>query len=341
MRTIFDDPDELDPFVEEYLTKFSPKKVDTQISDPITFIDLFAGIGGFRLALDSLGCKCTWSCEIDPHAQQTYLLNHGDRPHGDIYSIPVSQIPNHDILCAGFPCQAFSSGGKRFGFSESRGILFFHVADIIAHHRPACVFLENVRGLLSHEGGETFQVILKVLRSLGYLVYYKVIDAYPWVPQHRRRVYIIGFREPLNFSFPDPPNQSPVLGDILLDQVDPKYTLTDGLWEYRQRRAKTPPHFWGFGLFGPEDVSYTLSKRYYIDGHEIYIRQDGKNPRMLSPRECARLMGYPDSFKFIYTELFGNPKLEDETYKQFGNSVVPPVIRSIGAQILKSLKGSE
>ena len=327
-----------------------------------SFIDLFAGIGGLRRGFDPLGGICVFTSEWDKYSQLTYKANH-DCNHevaGDITKVPLTDIPSHDLLLAGFPCQPFSIAGvskknalgRAHGFAcEAQGTLFFDVAQIIAHHRPRAFLLENVKNLVNHDRGRTFEVIHRTLtEELGYQVHWKVIDARSWVPQHRERIFIVGFREPNDFTFanmevPDPLN-GPKLGSILhsmdgLTEEDhlfvnqktgralEKYTLTDHLWNYLQEYAakhRAAGNGFGFGLVGPQDVTRTLSARYYKDGSEILLKQArGKNPRRLTPRECARLMGFeqPGGKRFLI------PVSDTQAYKQFGNAVVVPVVEAV------------
>lgn len=309
------------------------------------FIDLFAGIGGIRLAFESVGGECVFSSEINPFACQTYEANHGDKPAGDITQVDESDIPDHDVLVAGFPCQPFSIAGvskkkslnREHGFRDkTQGTLFFDISRIISRKKPAAFLLENVKNLVSHDGGKTFETILDVLEEEGYHVHWKVIDARHVVPQHRERIYIVGFRDNIAFSFPDFRNREPVLGDILEQRVDEKYTLTNKLWEYLQKYAekhREKGNGFGFGLFGKDDVARTLSARYYKDGSEILVKQKNKNPRRLTPKECARLMGFPDSFRQVVSDT--------QAYKQFGNSVVVPVVKKIAEQMVKSIECPE
>jgi DNA (cytosine-5)-methyltransferase 1 len=312
-----------------------------------TFVDLFAGIGGFRLALQALGGQCAFSCEWDNHAQDTYEANFGDRPAGDIRLIDAQSIPDHDILTAGFPCQPFSIAGvskknalgQQHGFrDETQGTLFFEVARILAAKRPQAFILENVKHLLRHDRGHTFSVILRTLtEELGYHVQYQVIDASLVVPQHRERVFIVGTRQACGFGFPAPEEiarrrRFASLGALLEPSPPAKYTLTDHLWNYLQAYAakhKAAGNGFGFGLNGPNDITRTLSARYYKDGSEILIRQRGRNPRRLTPRECARLMGFPDTFKIVSSDT--------QAYKQFGNAVVVPVVEAIAEKLVLSL----
>lgn len=321
------------------------------------FIDLFAGIGGIRKGFDAIGGHCVFTSEWNKYAQQTYAANFRDNhpPHGDITAIGTDEIPEHDVLLAGFPCQPFSiagvskknSLGRKHGFlDETQGTLFFDVARIIKARRPAAFLLENVKNLTSHDKGRTFQVILRTLtEELGYNVWHKVIDAQHFVPQHRERIVIVGFREEVPFSWDDlelPARGSVRLRSILHPEngtekaeppytlgpsaaVNGKYTLTDKLWQYLQGYAdkhKAAGNGFGFGLVTPDDVARTLSARYYKDGSEILVSQGRRqNPRRLTPRECARLMGYGDDFRI--------PVSDTQAYKQFGNSVAVPVFEAV------------
>jgi DNA (cytosine-5)-methyltransferase 1 len=306
-----------------------------------TFIDLFAGIGGTRRGFESAGGRCVFTSEWDKYAQLTYLANFGDKPWGDIQAIRSSDIPDFDILLAGFPCQPFSiagvskknSLGRAHGFQdEKQGNLFFDLARILADKKPAGFMLENVKNLVSHDKGNTFRVIMDTLDLLGYKTSYKVIDAKNYVPQHRERTYIVGFRkdmvpEDFQFRFPDV-KTTHVLKDILDAEVDDKYTLTDGLWAYLQGYAakhKEKGNGFGFGLADLNGTTRTLSARYYKDGSEILIPQKGKNPRRLTPRECARLMGFPDNHVIPVSDM--------QAYKQFGNSIVVPVVKSVAKEV--------
>lgn len=326
-----------------------------------TFIDLFAGIGGIRLGFESAGGTCVFTSEWNDWSKKTYQENFGD-DHlfiGDIVPFPAEEVPDHDILLAGFPCQPFSIAGvskknalgKPHGFEcTTQGTLFFDVARIIANKRPKAFLLENVKNLISHDKGNTFRVILQTLRDeLGYEVHYKVIDGKNWVPQHRERILIVGFKDTTKFSWDDIeiPNTKHTMRDILHPQdgsevveepytfgdkakVHSKYVLSDKLWAYLQDYAakhKAKGNGFGFGLVSEDDTSRTLSARYYKDGSEILVfRGKGKNPRRLTPRECARLMGFPDSFKI--------PVSDTQAYQQFGNSVVVPVMKEVAKNIV-------
>ncbi|MDO8412225.1 MAG: DNA (cytosine-5-)-methyltransferase [Gallionellaceae bacterium] len=325
------------------------------------FIDLFAGIGGIRKAFEQIGGRCVFTSEWDSYAQKTYAENFRDGHPiaGDITQVPAADIPDHDVLLAGFPCQPVSIAGvskknalgKAHGFAcETQGTLFFDVARIIETKRPRAFLLENVKNLISHDKGRTFDVIRRTLTNdLGYHIHYRVIDGAHFVPQHRERILIVGFREPIAFDFdalPLPPKGEHKLKDILhrtdgsepelkwdegrffdhkKQRVQNKYTLTDNLWLYLQNYAekhRLKGNGFGFGLVKPGDVTRTLSARYYKDGSEILVYQGTrKNPRRLTPRECARLMGYPDTFRI--------PVSDTRAYKQFGNSVVVDVMSHV------------
>lgn len=310
---------------------------------PLRFIDLFCGIGGFRIAFDRAGGTCVFSSDWDKHSQVTYQANFGEKPHGDIYSVADNDIPGFDILCAGFPCQPFSiagvskklSLGRKHGFDdEKQGNLFFKLAEIIDLKRPSAFVLENVKNLRGHDKGRTFEVIHHTLTNvLGYHVHYRVIDAQSVVPQHRERIFIVGFKDPFSFEFPNFPTQGPKLSSILEKEVPAKYTLTDHLWQYLQNYAKkhqAAGNGFGFGMVTGDSVTRTLSARYHKDGSEILVSQGARrNPRRLTPRECARLMGYPETFKI--------PVSDTQAYRQFGNSVVVPVVERIASAVVTAL----
>lgn len=309
------------------------------------FIDLFAGIGGLRRGFEPIGGRCVFTAEWDEKCQETYRLNYPDNHEiaGDIrpYAEDPDKIPEHDVLLAGFPCQPFSIAGvskknalgRPHGFlCDTQGTLFFDTAQIIAHHRPAAFVLENVKNLERHDGGRTFATIINVLRKeLKYHVQTRVISSEPWVPQKRERIFIVGFREPTRFdlsSLKVPlPGNGPKLGSILESDVDPKYTLTPKLWQYLQdykTKHNAAGNGFGYSLFGPDDVTRTLSARYYKDGSEILVDQPGNRPRRLTPRECARLMGFDGD-----GQTFRIGVSDTQAYKQFGNAVVVPVVRFI------------
>lgn len=326
------------------------------MSQGFTFIDLFAGIGGLRLAMQSIGGRCVFTSEWDKFAKITYEENFKDNREvrGDIQKIDAEEIPEHNVLCAGFPCQPFSLAGvskknalgRAHGFlDETQGTLFFDVVRVLRHHMPEAFLLENVKNLTSHDKGKTYSVIVGALEALGYTVSAKIIDAQHFLPQHRQRIVLVGFLQETGFNFSD--LQLPEKGKVRLKSilhpedgsedaeghftigeqatVSSKYTLSDHLWKYLQDyKAKHAKAGNGFGcsVVGPADVSRTLSARYHKDGSEILIDQgSGKNPRRLTPRECARLMGYGDEFKI--------PVSDTQAYRQFGNSVAVPVFREV------------
>ena len=315
--------------------------------DSYSFIDLFAGIGGMRLAFESTDARCVYSNEWNKYSQQTYYANFGVQPDGDITKIPADNIPNHDILVAGFPCQPFSiagvskknSLGRATGFEDkTQGTLFFDVCRILKAKRPKAFMLENVKNLCSHDKGRTFKIIQEALEELNYKIFYKIVDGQGYVPQHRERIVIVGFDmmryNNIDFAFNLKPIDKPLkLKDILEPEVDSKYTLSDKLWTYLQNYAvkhKQAGNGFGFGIAPLDGVTRTMSARYYKDGSEILIEQDGKNPRRLTPRECARLQGFPDSFKI--------PVSDTQAYKQFGNSVVVPLMSEIAKLIVSKLE---
>ena len=319
-----------------------------------TFIDLFAGMGGFRLAMQAQGGKCVFSSEWNVYSQKTYFSNFGDMPFGDITKeVTKSFIPDKfDVLCAGFPCQPFSiagvskkkSLGRETGFKDkTQGTLFFDVADIISRHRPKAFFLENVKNLTSHDKGNTFRVIYDTLKELRYSVHYLVMDGQTYVPQHRERIMIVGFDEDVyggkeTFTFPEQHEATRSVKEILDPNIAPKYTLSDKLWAYLQSYAekhRAKGNGFGYGLVDLNGITRTLSARYYKDGSEILIPQGkGKNPRRLSPRECARLMGYPDEYRI--------DRVSDvQAYRQCGNSVIVPLITAVSEQIIKTLQNAK
>lgn len=304
-----------------------------------TFTDLFAGIGGMRLAFEAAGGECVFSCEYNKYAQLTYKANFHEVPAGDITQIDERDIPAHDILVAGFPCQPFSIAGvskknalgRPTGFADqTQGTLFFDVCRILKYRRPCAFVLENVRNLKSHDRGRTFSVILSSLDELDYEVHHAVLDGQLFVPQHRERIFIVGFDRhrcgsAVDFNFAiTPMTGRPRIRDILEETVDARYTLSDQLWNYLQdyaARHKAAGHGFGYGLTDPDGIARTLSARYYKDGSEILLPQSGRNPRRLTPRECARLQGFPDSFVI--------PVSDTQAYRQFGNSVVVPLVTRI------------
>lgn len=348
---------------DEYVTKVAEDPVaydlfsdffNVPFPDPkepkFTFIDLFAGMGGFRLAMQAQGGKCVFSSEWNKYAQKTYLANFGEMPFGDITKkITKSYIPQKfDVLCAGFPCQPFSiagvskkkSLGRETGFKDkTQGTLFFDVADIISRHRPKAFFLENVKNLMSHDKGNTFKVIKGTLEELRYSLHYLVMDGQTYVPQHRERIMIVGFDQDVfhgeeQFVFPEQKQSTRSIKEILDPDIDEKYTLSDKLWNYLQNYAekhRAKGNGFGFGMVDLNGISRTLSARYYKDGSEILIPQNGgKNPRRLSPRECARLMGYPDDYRLSQVS-------DVQAYRQCGNSVVVPLITAVSEQLIKTM----
>ncbi|MTH80144.1 DNA (cytosine-5-)-methyltransferase [Paracoccus aestuariivivens] len=343
--------------VIKFLRMHIEARKGVQSAGDFTFIDLFAGIGGLRKAMANAGGRCVFTSEWDTFAQKTYHANFPDnRPiAGDIREVDAADIPEHDVLVAGFPCQPFSIAGvskknalgRLHGFQdETQGTLFFDVLRILMHHRPAAFLLENVKNLKSHDKGRTFDVIRrKLTEELGYTLHTRIIDAANFVPQHRERIVMVGFRENTGFSFDDlvlPGRAGRGMRDVLHPEdgsevpeshftigrdarVSDKYTLSDKLWQYLQGYAekhKAAGNGFGFGLVDGDSISRTLSARYYKDGSEILVsRGAGNNPRRLTPRECARLMGYDDSFRI--------PVSDTQAYKQFGNSVAVPVFAEV------------
>lgn len=347
--------------VIELLRSVAETRTGIPAPGSFSFIDLFAGIGGMRRGFETIGGKCVFTSEWDRFSQETYRANYpmDHELAGDITKIAAEDIPPHDVLLAGFPCQPFSlagvskknSLGRAHGFQcNVQGTLFFDVARIIAHHRPKAFLLENVKNLKSHDKGRTFDVIMTTLQEdLGYQVQTRIIDARSWVPQHRERIFLVGFRDGNDFSFEDMALPDPALGPRLeyalhredgsegpdkhfttgaRDRIDPRYTLSDHLWGYLQDYAekhRLKGNGFGFGLVGPGDVARTLSARYHKDGSEILVKQRRKNPRRLTPRECARLMGFEKPGE----KAFRIPVSDTQAYRQFGNAVVVPVVEAI------------
>lgn len=313
-----------------------------------TFIDLFAGIGGMRIAYERAGGHCVYSNEWNRYSQKTYFANFGEYPDDDITKVNAADIPNHDILVAGFPCQPFSiagvskkqSLGRATGFEDkTQGTLFFDVCRILKEKRPKAFMLENVKNLCSHDKGRTFKVIQESLEELNYKIFFRILDGKSYVPQHRERIVIVGFDQErygknVTFEFNLPLSEkTPVIRDILESDVSDKYTLSDKLWVYLQNYAakhKAAGNGFGYGIAPLDGVSRTISARYYKDGSEILIAQNGKNPRKLTPRECARLQGFPDSFKI--------PVSDTQAYKQFGNSVVVPLMSEVAKLVIYNLR---
>lgn len=338
--SIVEDPEEL----------YIPLKFDVpfppKANPKFKFIDLFAGIGGIRLAYQNLSGKCVFTSEWNNFAKKTYEANFGEVPFGDITKISETDIPDHDVLLAGFPCQPFSIAGvskknalgRKHGFlDETQGTLFFDIARILEYKRPKAFMLENVKNLISHDKGNTFKVIKNTLTELDYSIHYQVLDGKHFVPQHRERIIIVGFRNDSfkgkeNFQFPKLPEPTSKIKDILEEEIETKYTLTDKLWKYLQNYAakhKAQGNGFGFGMTDLNGISRTISARYYKDGSEILIPQDSINPRRLTPRECARLQGFPDEFVI--------PVSDNQAYRQFGNSVTVPLIQAVGKQLVKEL----
>jgi DNA (cytosine-5)-methyltransferase 1 len=358
----------------EQLRLFSKDYLTLEATKGFRFIDLFAGIGGLRRGFESIGGECVFTSEWDKYAAQTYLANYSNSDdhimEGDITNVEAKDIPKHDVLLAGFPCQPFSIAGvskknalgREHGFRcEAQGTLFFDVARILEYHMPSAFLLENVKNLVNHDKGRTFRIIRETLENeLGYKIYTRVIDAKGFVPQHRERIYIVGFRESNEFTFDNlivpNPLKGPRLESILHPQdgteepeghytvgkqgiVHHKYTLTDNLWKYLQeyaRKHREKGNGFGFGLCSPKDVARTLSARYYKDGSEILIEQEGKNPRRLTPRECARLMGFDPARQ----SEFKIPVSDMQAYKQFGNSVVVPVVEAVARHMAPWIEGA-
>lgn len=328
------------------------------------FIDLFAGIGGIRLGLERAGGACVYSVEIDPHARRTYAANFGPCEAADIRSVVPSKLPPYDVLAAGFPCQPFSiagvskklSLGREHGFADMKsGNLFFEIVKIADATEPAVLFLENVKNLRTHDRGNTFRVILAELDRLGYEVSHDVIDARPWVPQHRERTFIVGLSRKVfggrRFAFPPlPTGPGPTMRDILEPWFDRKYVLSEHLWEYLQEYAakhKRAGNGFGFGIVSGDGVARTLSARYHKDGSEILIDTGSRRPRRLTPTECARLMGFgnprlvapvvPLDEVDRQPDEFVIPVSDTQAYRQFGNSVVVPVVEHLGRALAEQI----
>ncbi len=313
-----------------------------------SFIDLFAGLGGFRLALESLGAKCVYSCEWDKHAQEVYKNNFGEIPNGDITKINEKSIPDHDVLCAGFPCQAFSISGKQRGFDDSRGTLFFDVARIVKEKKPKIVFMENVKNFATHDKGNTLKVVKSVMEELGYNFYYKVLNAIDYgIPQKRERIYMVCFRKDLDvneFGFPRTFVLKKHVEDILLKDeqlVAGLYVKRDDTY-YNDKKDNISSNKsirlgvvnkggQGERIYSTKGIAITLS----ANGGGVFARTGGYlvngKPRKLHQRECARLMGFPDSYIMS--------KNKNQAYKQFGNSVVVDVLQYIGIEIGEKLGG--
>lgn len=308
----------------------------------VKIVDLFAGIGGIRLGVEQAfgSVDCVFTSEIDKYAVTTYKANFKDSHiFGDIKQVNENDVPDHDVLLAGFPCQPFSQAGLKKGFTDTRGTLFFDIERILLAKQPKAFLLENVKQLKGHDKGRTFQTIIDHLNKAGYKVFYEILKAKDFgVPQNRERIYIVGFLDhSINFEFPKPTNLPTRVGDILDDIVDEKYTISDKLWSGHKRRKelnKLNGKGFGYSLFN-KDSKYTntISARYYKDGSEILIEQENKNPRKLTPREAARLQGFSEEYVI--------PVSDAQAYKQFGNSVAVPVIKAIATEIKKALNKIE
>ncbi len=350
----FQDPQQLLPF------DTAPETIYTGV--PFTFIDLFAGIGGFRAGLQAVGGSCVYSSEWDKYSAKTYSEWYRD-PHTDqrdFTTIDYSGIPPHDVLAAGFPCQPFSlagvskknSMGRPHGFADrEHGNLFFAICEAAVENEPPVLFLENVKNLKSHDKGKTWRVIQQALTECGYHVFHSNIDACGWVPQHRERIFIVCFRKDvfgddrraIHFRFPDPPRTQPELASILDPEPASKYMLSDALWKWLQDHSakhRSAGNGFGYGIAEPDGVTRTLSARYHKDGSEILILQNGwRNPRRLTPDEAALLQGFDER----YSHLFGHddrfPIVVSDTqaYRQLGNAVVPKVVEAIGNRIASVL----
>lgn len=346
----------LNNFSNEALRDIKDVNYDVPFPPPddfdFTFIDLFAGIGGCRLAFQSQGGKCVFSSEWDRWSKITYEHNFGEVPFGDITQINEKDIPDHDVLLAGFPCQPFSlagvskknSLGRLHGFEdETQGTLFFDIKRILKYKKPKAFMLENVKNLKSHDKGRTFRVVMETLKDLDYHVFEQIIDARHYVPQHRERIFIVGFhkdhfgKETLGFKFPETPEEVFRVKDILEPRPDKKYTLTDNLWRYLQAYAakhKALGNGFGYNLTDLEGVARTLSARYHKDGAEILIpNSKGETPRRLTPKECKRLMGYPEQFK-----IRGIGVSDTQLYRQFGNSVAVPVVKDVAKAMVNFIQ---
>ena len=338
--------------VSDSLFPFTPAISFTQRTDtPFRFIDLFSGIGGMHIGMKKAGGECVFACEWDKYAQKTYSAWFGICPHGDIRKINPENIPDHNVLTAGFPCQPFSlagvskkqSMGRLHGFQdEKQGNLFFYIAKIAEIKRPEVLILENVKNLVSHDKGQTWNVIKTTIENLGYKVFKQIIDAKDYVPQHRERIFIVAFDKKvfgdnIPFEYPAPPKgRKPRLSDILEKKCNPRYTLSDNLWEYLQQYAKKHKekgNGFGFGMARLNSISRTLSARYHKDGSEILIPQKNKNPRRLTPKECAKLMGFPKELPIVVSDT--------QAYRQFGNALVPPIAESVAKEVVKVFQWAE
>lgn len=320
---------------EKYTTKERIAQMQQKYSlEGYKFIDLFAGIGGIRTAFDRLKAECVFASEWDKHSQITYEANFKHKPFGDITKIAAQEIPAFDILLAGFPCQPFSNAGHKKGFEDTRGTLFFDICRIVEFHKPQVLLLENVKGFKSHDKGKTFATVKKNLENLGYHVHAQILNSKDFgVPQNRERIYIVAFKDFVKFNFPLPLEKRVNLGSIMEKEVLDKYTISDKIWQGHQRRKlehQKKGNCFGYSIFN-ENSPYTstISARYYKDGSEILIEQKNKNPRKLTPREAARLQGFPEDFIISASNV--------QAYKQFGNSVSVPVLEAVALEISKSL----
>ena len=319
---------------------------------------MFAGIGGFRIAMQSVGGQCVFSSEWDEAAKETYFDNYGEVPFGDITKPEIKALipEKFDVLCAGFPCQPFSNAGLKKGIEDTRGTLFYHIAEILRDHQPKAVVLENVRGLISNDKGKTIQTVLRTITGMGYKcnIPQELIENGPitklkaecskmvlsakdyGVPQNRPRIFIVLWREDVNitnFVYPSPMKTKTRVGDILEVNVPESFTISDKLWEGHQRRKsehEKKGNGFGYSMFNEEsEFTSTISRRYYKDGSEILIEQKGKNPRKLTPREAANLQGFPEEFKL--------PSSNVKAYQQFGNSVAVPVVKKVSEQVVEQI----
>ncbi len=339
----------IDPLKLDKLREIANARSRAAQLDSFRFVDLFAGIGGLRRPFEEIGGLCVFTTEWDRFCKETYTANfpeHEDSPHvfaGDIrpYSQNPGAVPEHDVLLAGFPCQPFPIAGvskknvlgRPHGFlGEPHGTLFCDLVTILDYHQPVAFLLENVKNLERHDGGTTFATIMHTLeKELGYNVSTRIIDSSPWVPQKRRRIFVVGFRSPTAFDFDElaiPAGPAPTLRTILDEDVDPKYTISPHMWNYLQdnkRKHRQAGNSFGYSLYGLDDAARALSSRYYKDGSEILIRQKGKLPRRLTPRECARLMGFENPGQAV----FRIPVSDTQAYRQFGNASVVPVVRAV------------
>lgn len=349
------DPDDL-PSAKEFNMKNNITLIPSMPT--FTFIDLFAGIGGFRLAMQEVGGKCVFSSEWDEAAKETYFQNYGEVPFGDITKQETKKlVPEYfDVLCAGFPCQPFSNAGLKKGIEDTRGTLFYHIAEILRDHQPKAVILENVKGLISNDKGNTIQTVLRTITNMGYRcnVPQELIENGPitklktecskmvlsakdyGVPQNRPRVYIVLWRKDVdieNFIYPEVGKNKTSVGSILEKNVSEEFTISDRLWAGHQRRKlehEQKGNGFGYCLFNEEsEYTSTISRRYYKDGSEILIEQNGKNPRKITPREAANLQGFPQKFKI--------PDSKTKAYQQFGNSVAVPVVTKVSKQVVEQI----